>query len=208
MQKTREHTSLYRRQPRLASPLLSAICLRVNPWGQTFLIFLPIPGVLPGKCIETWGIKELEGIRRTVIKMVISLWEWKPSVQARRTVVSLQEFRGRRRKEGRKAEKGRKGKQERKEGRERWHTYHSLAGQPRRKKGREGRRADKGVLVGRQWGRGREEEENLAFYITPCNKARLSLASVHLPKLVCICKINESLCCVPICNRLHYYFFF
>ena len=50
-----------------------------TPWGQTFLIFLPIPGVLPREMNTNLRNQGTWRIRHTVIKMVvISLWEWKP----------------------------------------------------------------------------------------------------------------------------------
>ena len=74
------------------------------------------------------------------------------SIQARRTSVSLQEFRGKKegKKEGRKAEKEREGKRERT--REEKMAYLSLSNRSAKKAREEERRgrADKGVFVGRR----------------------------------------------------------
>ena len=73
------------------------------------------------------------------------------SVQARRTVVSLQEFRGEKEgKKGRKAEKGRKGKQERTRGEKMAYLSLSNGSAKMARKEERRRRAYKGVLVGRQ----------------------------------------------------------
>ena len=76
----------------------------------------------------------------------------KQSIQARRTSVSLQEFRGKKegKKEGRKAEKEREGKRERT--REEKMAYLSLSNRSAKRAREEerGGRADKGVLVGRR----------------------------------------------------------
>lgn len=104
------------------------------------------------------------------------------SVQARRTVVSLQEFRGEKEgKEGRKAEKGRKGKQERRRGEKM--AYLSLsngsAKTEERKRG-DGERI-RGCLWGDSEGEGEKERRKIWHSISlPVIKARLSLASVHL----------------------------
>ena len=105
------------------------------------------------------------------------------SIQARRTSVSLQEFRGKKegKKEGRKAEKEREGKRERT--REEKMAYFSLsnrsAKRAREEEG-EGERI-RGCLLGDGEGDGeKERRKNWHSISLPVIKARLSLVSVHL----------------------------
>lgn len=84
------------------------------------------------------------------------------------------------RKEGRQKRGGRESRRER--GERKWHTYHSLTGQPRwqeRKRG-DGERI-RGCLWGDSEGEGeKERRKNWHSVSLPVIKARLSLASVHL----------------------------
>ena len=85
-----------------------------------------------------------------------------------------------RKKEGRQKRRGRESGRER--GKRKWHTFHSLTGQPRgqeRKRG-EGERI-RGCLLGDGEGDGeKERRKNWQSISLPVIKARLSLVSVHL----------------------------